>query len=272
VDGVARAAGSGPASALRRHGPDVAARCGTFETLPWGPLREHGEVTRTLLNLDPETDVLHGLTEYHMSGSVGAAYKELFAESSATWRQTWAENRLAKGLHGSRLGGIEVEGLDDPEAPLTVRAEFEVAEAMGPARSGRVPALRRPGPDDAAPAGVESWRETPTGVEPLEAVSAYVKVPKRTYAMKIPSPLVREDEVEIRLPGVESWAPPAPHTAKTSFGSYSLSFASEGDVMWIRRSVTLLPQVVEPGNYEEFVRFCREIDAAEHAPLKALLP
>ena len=119
---------------------------------------------------------------------------------------------------------------------------------------------------------MESWRETPTGVEPLEAVSAYVTVPKRTYAMKIPSPLVRDDEVEIRLPGVESWAPPAPHTVKTSFGSYSLSFTREGDVMWIRRSVTLLPQVVEPEDYGEFVRFCREIDAAEHAPMKALLP
>jgi tetratricopeptide (TPR) repeat protein len=233
-------------------------RCGTFETLPWGPLREHGEVTRTFLNLDPETDVLHGLKEFHMSGSVGAAYKELFAESSATWRQTWAEKRLSKVLRGSRLGGIEIEGLDDPGAPLTVRTEFEVAEAMGP------------GPVDRA--GVESWRETPTGVEPLEAVSAYVKVPKRTYAMKIPSPLVRDDEVEVRLPGVESWAPPSPHTAKTSFGSYSLSFTREGDVMWIRRSVTLLPQVVEPQDYDEFVRFCRGIDAAEHAPMKALFP
>ena len=44
---------------------------------------------------------------------------------------------------------------------------------------------------------------------------------------------------------------------------------SEDEVLRLRRSCELLPQVVPPADYEEFVRFCRGIDAAEHAPLRA---
>ena len=94
---------------------------------------------------------------------------------------------------------------------------------------------------------------------------------ERKYPQKIASALVHRDEVRIRLPGVEAWAPPRSHVEQTAFGSYNLTFTREGEELTVRREVTIMPQVVRPERYGEFVRFCRGIDAAESAPLRARL-
>ena len=71
------------------------------------------------------------------------------------------------------------------------------------------------------------------------------------------------------MPGLEAWGPPESHAEQTSFGSYNLAFTWEGETLTVRRSVTVMPQLVPSARYDEFVRFCRRVDAAEAAPLRA---
>ena len=95
---------------------------------------------------------------------------------------------------------------------------------------------------------------------------------ERKYPQKLSSALVRRDVVSIRVPGMRGWSPPQSYVEQTAFGSYNLSFTRDGDEITIRREVTIMPQVLAPERYGAFVRFCRDIDAAESAPLRVRLP
>ena len=91
---------------------------------------------------------------------------------------------------------------------------------------------------------------------------------EREYPQKLSSGIVRRDEVRIRGLSAREIAPPQSHVEQTTFGSYNLTFALVGDEVVIRRQITIMPQVVAPESYADFVRFCRGIDAAESAPLR----
>jgi len=223
---------------------------GVLSTLPWGALREHGESTETRLEVDPTTGSARGECVVTSAGAAGAALKQRFAESSASWRRTWAGRRLSEAVPGSRLTDLELRGLDDPDSPFVLRIAFTVDEAL---------------------AGTLEWRELPTALDPIGMVRRFIHQPTREYPQKIPSSLVRWDEVTIRLPGARQWALPESRSERTAFGSYSLTFAARGEELRIARSVTIMSQVIEAERYEDFVRFARAIDSAEAAPLRVRL-
>ena len=100
----------------------------------------------------------------------------------------------------------------------------------------------------------------------------FVSQTERKCPQKLSSGVVRRDEVRVRVPGVRGWAPPQSHVEQTAFGSYNLSFTWDGDELAIRREVTIMPQVIGPERYREFIRLCRDVDAAESAPLRARIP
>ena len=228
---------------------------GLLTTLPWGPLDEHGETTRTSLEYEPGERRFKGTYVLERSGTGGGVYKESFSESSVSWRATWAEGRLNRGLSGARLARSELGGLDDPEAPFSLRADFTLDARL----------------DGPAP-GAGRWRDIPMGIERLEMCKRFVSRKKRRHPHKISSALVRRDDVRVRVPGVEQWAPPKSHAEQTPYGSYNLTLTWARDVLTIRRAVTIMPQVIRPERYAAFVRFCRRVDAAESAPLRAAFP
>jgi tetratricopeptide (TPR) repeat protein len=228
---------------------------GQLTTLPWRAIRDHGETTRTKLAFDPAAAGWRGTLEVLRSGSAGGAFKERFADSSSSWRDTWAEKRLSDCFRGSgsgaRLEKIEMVAIEDPERPFHLRAVFGLDAAF----------------DTAGP-----WRDVPMCLQPLGVSKRFSVQTGRQYPQKISSPLVRRDEVKITVRGVEAWGPPESHAEQTAFGSYNLAFTWEGDTLTVRRSVTVMPQLVSPERYGEFVRFCRRVDAAEAAPLRAKFP
>jgi len=227
---------------------------GVLTRLPRPTLEEQGETTRTELVVDPVADTIAGFTEIVFAGAVGAVYKERFAESGSLWQQNWAEERLSAVLSGASIEGLNLSGLEDPEAPFQVRIGLSLCEAL---------------------AGGGEWRDVPEGLSPLGLVKLFVTMPERQYALKISSPVVRWDEVTIRLAGAAEageWAPPEDCVLQCAFGSYGLTFARRADGVHARRTVAILPQEVSAEGYDEFVKFCRGIDAAEAAPLRLRLP
>jgi hypothetical protein len=212
-------------------------------------LREHGETSRTHLTFHPRGNTATGSRSYVVAGWSGAAYKQHFAESSSSWQETWAEKRLSKSFGNARLTDLGTRNLDKPDAPFTVITSFELSEAL---------------------AGPDARRIAPMGFEALGMLKRYVTTPKRTYPLKLHTPLVMWDEATLAIKG-GTWVPPTSHTEHTAFGSYSLTFTTRGNTLDIRRTIQLMPQVVEPGRYEEFVSFCKNIDTAESAPLRARL-
>ncbi len=226
-------------------------RGGILATLPWGRIEGHGEATRISLEYDAGGERFEGVWSFTSDGVTGGAYRRRFSESSARWRETWAEERLNRCLGGARLTKIDIPEATMPEAPFVLRALFTLEAG-----------LDSPGP----------WLDVPTGLEPLGMTKRYVHQTERRYPLKLSSPLVRSDEVCIRVPRARAWLPPPSHVEQTAFGSYNLAFTWDGDDLTIRREVTIMPQVIAPERYAEFVRFCRGIDAAESAPLRVRLP
>jgi tetratricopeptide (TPR) repeat protein len=250
---------SGPHSPFGRTAPRfqggvayvVSPSGGLLTTLPWGPIDEHGETTRVSLRYDPAGGRFLGTCSFVYAGTTGGGYRRRFAESAASWRDTWAEKRLNDRFGGARLEKVEMPGPGDPDGPFTLRARFTLDAYF----------------DSSGP-----WREVPTGLEPLAMTKRFISQAERKFPQKLSSGLVRRDEVRVRVPGALGWAPPQSHVEQTAFGSYNLTFTWEGDELTIRREVTIMPQVIGPERYGNFVRFCRGVDAAESAPLRARFP
>jgi hypothetical protein len=220
---------------------------GTLTTLPWGPLREQGHTTKTSISFDVAANTAVGSRTLVVSGAAAGTYKRLFAESSSHWRDTWAENALSTAVAGARLTSVQAYGLDDPAEPFSVTSVFDLADAL---------------------TGTAPDREVPTGLERLHLTKRFVGEPARVYPLKISSPLVAWDEISLKTDVSSVWVCPPPLTEHTAFGSYSLTSVSRGAAVDIKRSIALVPQVIDPARYEEFVRFCRRIDAAETASLR----
>ncbi|MHC5053838.1 MAG: tetratricopeptide repeat protein [Planctomycetota bacterium] len=265
---------SGPHSPFGRTAPRfqggvayvVSRRGGLLTTLPWGPIDEHGETTRMSLEYDAGRVTARrssgamrragggrflGTCSFVYAGTTGGGYRRRFAESAASWRDTWAEKRLNDRFGGARLEKVEIPEPGDPDGPFTLRARFTLDAYF----------------DSSGP-----WREVPTGLEPLAMTKRFVFQTERKFPQKLSAGLVSRDEVRVRVPGARGWAPPQSHVEQTAFGSYNLTFTWEGEELTIRREVTIMPQVIGPERYGDFVRFCRGVDAAESAPLSARIP
>jgi len=225
-------------------------RGGILTTLPWGRLDEHGETTRASLTYQADGGRFLGVYSLVSTGCAGSAYMRMFDELEVSRRENWVEKRLSKRFGGALFQKMEMPEAKDPEAPFTLAAHFTL---------------------DASFDSSDEWVDVPTGVDPLSMTKGFIFVNEREYAQKIHSGLVRRDEVTVRIPGARDWALPPSFVRQTAFGSYNLVFTREGDEITLRREVTIMPQIVAPGRYGEFVRFCRDIDAAESAPLRARL-
>jgi len=229
----------------------VSPRGGVLTTLPWVSTDEHGETTRMSLEYELDRARFAGTCSFFCHGAAGAARERRFAESTKPWREAWTQRRLNDRLAGARLDGVELLRPDGPDAAFTIRARFTLEAGLDSS---------------------DQWGDVPTGIDPLSMTKSFIFVNEREYAQKIHAGLVRRDEVIVRIPGARDWALPPSLVRQAPFGSYNLVIAREGDEITIRREVAIMPQVVAPEHYGEFVDLCRAIDTAESAPLRVRLP
>jgi len=226
-------------------------RGGILTTLPWGRLDECGEATRASLTYQAEGGRFLGAYSLVSTGTAGSVYKDSFDELDLSRQENWVEKRLSERFGGALFQEMEVPETEDPEAPFTLAANFTL---------------------DASFDSSDQWGDVPTGIDPLSMTKSFIFVNEREYAQKIHAGLVRRDEVIVRIPGARDWALPPSLVRQAPFGSYNLVIAREGDEITIRREVAIMPQVVAPEHYGEFVDLCRAIDTAESAPLRVRLP
>jgi hypothetical protein len=175
-------------------------------------------------------------------GATGAEIKDAFSRLDHSRLQAVVESLYAGALTGLSLTEAAVDGVDSPDATLTIRWR------------GRLPAAGR-----AAGEGMELDR---VGM-PVQLGRRLATLPARTQALVLPEAIAQT--VRVRLmpaPGLVAAPGPALEFA-TPFGSYRRREWSEaGALCWEER--VLVPQVrVAPADYPAFAAFAAAVDAAQ---------
>lgn len=157
-------------------------------------------------------------------------------------------------LRGATLSTLEVRNEKAIEKPLLL--EFTAsADAMGVSQDGAL--------------------VLPSSPMPLNLGARWTTLPRRTTGMVIPYAPVQHAEVEIVVDGATLTEVPSDETIRSPFGRYERRVVSGGrgkDRIVLRYRSTLRPGVVEADAYEAMAGFAREVEAAEHALVKAESP
>lgn len=254
---------------LELHGAPVLlldARGGEFRTMPAAPLDESRSEGLVRIALEGRAARITSRAIAREAGAYGI--KERVATAARAQLRNFVEARMAQTFLGARLIDFDFPGADRPDAPFEIAATVEVPVFVEE-REGR-PSIR-------------------TGLDPLLLTSKFGGKPRREHPLLVRMARAQHDEVEIDLgTGYEVASLPRNVLLADEFGSYSLTFhvarspagetegapgAARGGVpggeagttarVRIARTFTIVPARVDPAEYPRFLRFLREIDAAE---------
>lgn len=171
------------------------------------------------------------------------------AELEARFEESYAANVVA----GARLKRLSIEGRDDPEKPLVVAYDLEVASlGQRTDHEQRIPTFL---PSMLAGQYARlSTRSTTQIVAPAQAVDVHVRfvLPQGAKLLSAPS-------------GEELTHAPVK-------GRFVQAAEVQGGRVDIRRSLRLSLSRVEPEQYPEFAEFCRAVDRAEARDVVVKLP
>lgn len=155
---------------------------------------------------------------------------------------------VANLLPGAELARLAVGGREDPEAPLTLRYEVELASLARRAN------------------GV--WVIPP--IYRAQLGPQFAPMASRDITQLVPSGLALDVEVRIEPPprgGVVS--APADASLESVHGARArIRSAREGDALLIRRSFRIPRMRVSPAQYPDLARFCRAADEAESGEVR----
>ncbi len=211
---------------------------------------------RQVVNMDIElahdgTAQVETLEQY--TGTAAVVWrKQLEGIPVADLERRMDEAHVARVVPGASLTSLQITGREDAELPLELRYRFEVG-ALG----RRVPGGRAlPGMLSARLATnyANAASRTTTQVVALEIdrrVNLNIQVPPGTSRPRLPK------DVTLRGPNG------ARFSSKTRW--------KRGTVV-IQRSVRLPAMRIEPATYEQFARFCRDVDAAEAREIVLQMP
>ncbi|MFB3787200.1 MAG: DUF3857 domain-containing protein [bacterium] len=171
-------------------------------------------------------------------------------------KQRLVDAQLTTEFQGIRVEKSSLEDLDDLNRPP--RLEF----------SGSLP-------DIAKPAGDRELKIAPILVR--ANASALVREPTRAFPLVFESSPVW-NTLELRFDMAryleQGASIPLPDNVLllTQYGYYSLFYAWEGSQVVVKRTLLIPKQKIQPGVYEGFVRFCRDIDQAEDREIRVTFP
>ncbi len=176
------------------------------------------------------------------SGVVGAGVKDLFRRADDTLQRQAIEALLGGGLNGFAVAEVRLEGMEQPEQPLTIRWR------------GRAPAVAR---ETGAGLRLE-WLGPPTRL-----ARQFASLSSRTAPLLVPGLLGHTMRVRVIPP--PGFTPPAlaPVTLDSPFGRYQRLERSEGGALaWEERLVVPAARV-SPADYPAFAAFAAAVDAAQ---------
>lgn len=176
------------------------------------------------------------------SGVIGAAAKELFLRADGTQQRQAIEMLYAGSLTGLSIGEVVLEGLDQPDGPLTIRWR------------GRAPAVGR-----VSGAGLQlEWLGPPS-----QLARQYATVSSRTAPLLVDELLgLRTRGTVIPPPGFAAPAA-APAQIDSPFGRFRRRERNEGGALLWEEELTVPLARISPADFPAFVAFAAAVDAAQ---------
>lgn len=205
------------------------------------PVRE-GRESRFVVRLAPDGSAgLEGIEIF--SGAVGGAVKELLATLDETQRRQGIEMLYAGSLTGLSIGEVALEGLEEPEQPLTVRWR------------GRAPAVARVDGD-----GLRlEWLGPPALL-----ARQYASVSSRAAPLLIDEPPGQRTRVEVvPPPGLAAVALASPRRIDSPFGRYQRREWTEGRALLWEEELEVPLARIPPADFPAFAAFAAAVDAEQ---------
>jgi len=155
---------------------------------------------------------------------------------------------IANLLPGGQLTRLVISGREDPEAPLVLRYDVELASLARESRSG--------------------WVVPP--IFRAQLGPQYARVASRTVSQLVAAGLALDVEVHVRVPEGTTFASvPADASLEAAHGARaSVASSSSEGALALRRSFRVPRMRITPEEYPAFARFCRASDEAEAAEIR----
>jgi hypothetical protein len=105
-------------------------------------------------------------------------------------------------------------------------------------------------------------------LQPTNLVRSFCGRAEREHPFHFRSQLVLRDD--LRVTAGDAYAlhlVPRDTALESAIGKYSIRFVREGDVVTVKRELTLLAGRISAADFPAFVEFCRKVDAVEQESL-----
>jgi len=155
----------------------------------------------------------------------------------------------------SRLDTVAMPGIEDRNAPVTVRAGVLVPRLARVSGGGGL--------------------DLPVTGRDADFVRTYARLSARRQELVLGYPWQHDEELTYRLPPgwkLAAGAPPARRTIDGPFGHFSLEVEMDGAVVRVRSSLNVTRARISADDYPRFRAFLMEVDAALGSPLGVAPP
>jgi len=197
------------------------------------------QVVAADIDLRPDGSATAVIRE-ELTGVMAAGWRQEFREiPGAEIEKVFEESYLGSAVAGAALTSLHLEGLDDPEAPLTIHYEIEVAQL-----------------------GKREGQQFRVAVPfPITLVERIGALPARTTPAVLASRIEKTVAATIAIPrGYRASAREAEGSVRSAWGEASKSIDTSGEVVRARYEARLEADRVAPKSYVEFLSFARELD------------
>lgn len=212
---------------------------GSFRTIPYADAQANQTRYRQSVALEADGDAS---VEQHMTltGSGAAAWRAGFEAKEQ--RSELLTKQLARVFPGTEVRSAAFPNIDEVLAPVTVDAQ-----------------LRVPGWAVAQGQGLR-WRVLGHDVELLRAIAPQTR---RDHPLVLGVPNLEVREIDYALPrGYELQHTPEARRVESPFGRFELQVTAQSGGAKITTTLEFSRPRIEPGEYEAFREFLREVDSA----------
>jgi cellulose synthase operon protein C len=185
-------------------------------------------------------------------------------QAAPNWRehyQTEGERKDRYGrvwsgrFSGARLDAVAMPGIQDRNAPVTVRAAVTVPRLARGSGAGGL--------------------DLPVTGRDADFVRTYARLSTRQHELVLGYPWRHDEELTYVLPPgwrLAAGAPPARRVVETPFGRFSLGVEIDGSVLRVRSSLDVVRARIGAEDYPRFRAFLLEVDAALGNPIGVVPP
>jgi tetratricopeptide (TPR) repeat protein len=225
----------------------------SFRTIPYASPDQNYSEYELSVELAPDGDAL---VDHHMTlvGPGAAAWRGTFEAKEQ--RPELLTKQLARAFPGTEVRSAKFPGIDDVLAPVRVDAELKIPSWAQTQTSNGAGAGQGAAPSQA---GLR-WRVLGHEVELLRSVAPQAR---REHPLVLGVPNRETRTIHYTLPrGLELLHSPAPSHIESPFGRFELEIEAKPRGATVTTTLEFSRPRIEPGEYEAFREFLREVDAA----------